>query len=436
VISQSDLLKNFYKLWKRPVPMRGTFPAQEPMLQHARALYRAEEAKDLQSLVASKIEDIRHFDVAGIERALAICYLGNSGSHLLASYLDGHDDVIMLPLLVSDRIYHFFERYQSLSLHHKLIAYPVFQEEFFAPPFTVAAADYYAAVNALFEVYGNWPLKLLESRRTFFLFLHVAYCAAMGRRPASPHPLIVYAQHTANDQLARRFVEDFPQARFIHTVRDPITSCGRTFDFRFADLSYERFLTAGYVIWNMTKKDIPHPGMETRTRAVRFEDLHLHLEKTMRAVADWLGLSYRPSLLESTFNGIPWVVKRGTISWSGARPDQAIPDWRNTSFTDRCLLFAVFKEDFVAWNYPCPNIFKHALVRFLTCMLVLLIPMKIEMIAACSLIKGLRSPRFGALRYAVNSLARIFICRVAIMSFVAVELCRRLAFGKKVLELL
>ena len=196
VISQTDLLKNFYKLWKRPLPMRGTFPAQEPMLQHARALFRAEEAKDLQSLVASKIEDIRHFDVAGIERAVAICYLGNSGSHLLASYLDGHDDVIMLPLLVGDRIYHFFERYRSLSLHDKLIAYPVFQEEFFAPPFTVAAADYYAAVNALFEVYGNWPLKLLESRRTFFLFLHVAYCVALGRRPASPHPLIVYAQHT------------------------------------------------------------------------------------------------------------------------------------------------------------------------------------------------------------------------------------------------
>ena len=95
VIRQSDLLKNFYKLWKRPVPMRGTFPAQEPMLQHARSLYRAEEAKDLQSLVASKIEDTRHFDVAGIERAVAICYLGNSGSHLLASYLDGHDDICL-----------------------------------------------------------------------------------------------------------------------------------------------------------------------------------------------------------------------------------------------------------------------------------------------------------------------------------------------------
>ena len=67
------------------------------MLQDARALFRADEAKDLQSLVASKIEDIRRFDIAGMERAVAICHCGRSGSLLLTSYLDGHEDVILLP---------------------------------------------------------------------------------------------------------------------------------------------------------------------------------------------------------------------------------------------------------------------------------------------------------------------------------------------------
>jgi hypothetical protein len=441
-MSQADLSKDLYKLWKllssSSLPNWDSFPAQEAMLKDARALFRAEEAKDLQFLVASKIEDIQHFDVANMERAVAICMCGRSGSELLASYLDRHDDVIMLPNLQSQLIYQFFERHPSLSLHDKLITYPVVAD-FFQGDFAIAAADYYSAVNALFEVYGNCSLEFLESRRTFFLFLHIVYCVALGRRPASPRPLIVYAQHLRHDQLARRFIEDFPQARFIHTVRDPITSCGRWFDFSklFAGdaNSGSALYAAERVIRQAINSDMPHRGMESRTRTIRFEDLHLQLEKTMRAVADWLGLPYRSSLLDSTFNGVPWVVKRGTISWSGPRPEQAIRDARNISFTDQGLLFAVFNEDFMAWNYPCPNIFKHALVRILTCLLVLLIPMKIEIIAARRLIKKLPPLRCGGIRYAINGLVRIVICRVAIMSLLAVDLCRRLAFGKKVLKL-
>jgi len=436
VMREPDLFKDvFYKLWKRlssrsRSPMWGTYPAQEPMLQQARALFRAEEAKDFNSLVASKIEDIRHFDVEGMERAVAICNCGRSGSELLASYLDGHDDVIMIPMLRSLRIYQFFECYQSLSLHDKLIAFPVFQTDLFQGDFPIAAADYYAAVKALFEVYGDRSLEFLESRRTFFVFLHVVYCVALGRRPASPHPLIVYAQHMWHDQLARRFVEDFPQARFIHTVRDPITNCDRIYDAWFPSSG---ILATAYVIRHLTISDIPHPGMESHTRAIRFEDLHLHLEKTMRAVADWLSLPFRSSLLDSTFNGVPWVVKRGTISFSGARPEQAVRNTRNISFTDQGLLFAVLNEDFVTWNYPCPNIFKHALIRVLTCMLVLLIPMKIEIIAARTSIKQIPSRGF---RYAINIVAQSFVCRVGIMTLLAVDLGRRLIFGKKVLELL
>jgi hypothetical protein len=402
------------------------------MLQRVHAFCRAEEANDLQSPVASKFEDIRHFDVAGMERAAAICVCGRSGSYLLASYLDGHNNVVMLPTFRANRIYEFFEHYRSLSLHDKLIAYAVLMD-FFEGEFSIAAADYYAAVKALFDVYGKWSPEFLESRRTFFQLLHVVYCVALGRRPASPHPLIVYQFHDWNDQLARRFVEDFPKARFIHTVRDPITSISRGFD---AWWDGKGVLIARHVIRQQTKADRPHPGMETRTRAIRFEDLHLHLEKIMRAVADWLGLPYRSSLLDSTFNGVPWVVERGTISWSGARPEQAVRDSRNISSTDKGLLFAVLNDDFVAWNYPCPNIFKHALIRVLTCIVVLPIPMKMEIITVRRLMKGLPSLRCGGFRYAINGLVQIINCRAAIMLFLAMDLCRRLAFRKKVLELL
>ena len=414
--------------------------AHEPLLQRARAFFNAVETKDSRSLTAAKVEEIRHFDVAAMQRVVAICRWGSSGSLLLASYLDGHDEVIALPGNLGGGIYPFFAYHQSLSLRDKLIAYPFVSIDgfdhskfFFQTEHEhgIAAGDYYAAVNALFEVYGDRSPEFLESRRAFFQFLHIVYCVALGRRSTSPHPLIVYAQALANDQLARYLVEDFPQARFIHTVRDPITNCGRIFEH---DLQPHGLLASVYVIARLSFWDKPHSGMESRTRAVRFEDLHLHLEETMRAIAAWLGLPYRSSLLESTFNGrqYVWITRAGTESWSGARPAKAVRDSRNLFFTDRCLLYAVLCEDFVAWNYPCPRIFRHALVRALTCVLILPLPMKMEVITARMVFKLLRSKDF---RSAIKGLARICVGRIAIMSLLAAELYRRLVFGKQVLKL-
>jgi Sulfotransferase family len=414
--------------------------APEALLQRARAFFREVETNDSRSLAASKIDDIRYFDVAGMQRVVAVCRWGSSGSLLLHSYLDGHDEVVTLPGHLSQGIYPFFDSHRSLSLRDKLLAYPFasidgfdhyrafFEDEH---ELGIAAADYYAAVNALFEVYRHRPREFLESRRAFFQLLHVVYCVALGRRPASANPLIVYAQAMANDQLASYLVEDFPQAQFIHTVRDPITNVGRLFEH---DLQPHGLLAAMYVIARLSFWDKPHTGMEARTMAVRFEDLHLHLEETMQTVAAWLGLPYRSSLLDSTFNGrkYVWITRTGKESWSGARPAKAARDSRNLFATDRCLLYAVLHEDFVAWNYPCPGIFRHGLVRALTCLLLLAVPMKIEVISARMAFRLLPSKDF---RRGIKGLAQVCVGRVAIMVLLAVELYRRLLFGKRLLEL-
>jgi hypothetical protein len=407
----------------------------EEILQHAHALSLAEPAKNSRALIARKIEDLQYYDVPGIERAVAVCHWGRSGSLLVASYLDGHDDVVLLPWTCSERIYEFFERFEPLSLHDKLIAYPIFAANFFQGDFPIVAADYYAAVAAIFEVYDNYPTQLLETRRAFFQFLHVAYSLALGRRPASPHPLIVYAQHWWSDLSARRFVEDFPQARFLHTVRDPITAFDRTFEHWSKLYSTDE---ASWVIHNLARTDQPHSGMESRTRAIRFEDLHDKTEKTIGRLVDWLGLPYHVAVLKSTFNGTPYVVERNGITWSGARPEQALRSSRNVALTDQALLFALFYEDFVAWNYSCPKIFGHRLVRGLTCMLVLPIPMKTEVIRAWAAIKDQVFPSLmrGRLLFAFKCLFGIFRWRLSIMRLIVVEFYRRVFLGKTVLEIL
>ena len=86
----------------------------EEVMLRAAALFRDAESKDLQCIIAEKLDDLQYYDVLGMDRALSIMSWGRSGSLLLSSYLGGHDGVLMLPELSDERLYEFFERYQCL----------------------------------------------------------------------------------------------------------------------------------------------------------------------------------------------------------------------------------------------------------------------------------------------------------------------------------
>jgi hypothetical protein len=405
-------------------------PAADQLLERAHAFFSNERAGAPDSATTARLSDIRHFDLAGMQRVVSICAWGSSGSLLLASFLDGHDDLIMLPAYTGDFLYAFFDNYRSLSLRDKLLIYPFLDDGhfnfFFRGEHSVSSAEYFAAVTAACEVYGDSPAEFLESRGMFFRLLHVVYCVALGRLPAGPRPMIVYQQHVPNEAQAKYLVEDFADVRFIHTVRDPITNCSRLFEqsFRVAGAR-----AAGNVIMVLTTQDVPHLNMESRTLAVRFEDMHLHVGETMRTIVDWLGLPYQALLLESTFSGRPWMVRRGATSWSGAQPEQAVRDCRNVSLTDRCLLSAVLYEDFAAWNYPCSKVFRHTSVRILTCLFLLLIPMRMELILARRALGSRNMSEVG------RGLVRFCIGRLQIMLLLAVDLFRRVAFRLRVLPL-
>ncbi len=275
---------SFKLLRERTRPPNLTFEPDEIMLR-ANALFRAAQTQDLRGVIADKIEELRHYDVQAMDRVAAILMWGRSGSLLLSSYLDGHDDVMMLPELCGWRLYEFFECYQSLPLRDKLIAYPAFEPKytrFFDGDFAISPIRYYAAVQAILESYGKWPSDFLDSGRAFILFVHIAYNLALGRRPATSNPLIIYAQHARDNAVARQLVEDFPQAKFVHTIRDPISSCNGLFNYLLDELA-ERHLHLPYsVLHFLSNQDGPQFGMESRTRALRFEDLHSDTAETMR----------------------------------------------------------------------------------------------------------------------------------------------------------
>jgi hypothetical protein len=444
----------------------------EDLLLAANALFRAEQSRDLRSVIADKIKGLQHYDVQAMDRAVAIGFWGRSGSILMSSHLDGHDDVLMLPGTQSDEIHKFSSLYASLTLHQKLLAYPAFTKLYdktgegagvggslFDGPFAISSTQYYSAVLAIGEVYGQWPPEFLMSRRALFLFVHIAYNLARGRRPASSRPLIVCALHWYDEARAREFVEDFPQAKFVHTIRDPITSFDRFFDWLFdAELlqpidplrekratvvrvlqpaRYISDVAALRVVRAHIVADQPYSGMESRTRAIRFEDLHGDTAQTMRNLSDWLGLPYQPTLLGSTFNGIPYVVTRDGKTWSGPRREKAQRSSRNLSLKDQALLFALFYENFLAWKYPCPRAFGNPIVRWLVLFLFPLVPMRMEVIVARAVFRRRMLPalRNGNMAVLMSVLLRMLLSRLAICVFITREACRRLFYRKTLLPI-
>jgi hypothetical protein len=420
--------------------MKPADPSSNPeeILLRANALFRATQSKHLRPVIAEKMEHLRHYDVLGMERVVAILMWGRSGSLLLASYLDGHDDVMMLPESRGQRLYGFFERYQSLSWRDRLIAYAALAPEypqFFEGDFAISPDQYYASVQAILEFDGKLPPEFLESRRAFFLFVHIAYNLALGRRPANSHPLIVYAQHAWDDELATQLVEDFPQAKFVHTIRDPISSCDGVFHHHLEHA--EKHIVLPYsALYLLVNKDRPHLGMESRTRTIRFEDLHSDTAYTMRDLSDWLGLTYQATLLDSTFNGIPWVVTRDGKAWSGRRLEQVQRHSGHLSRKDRALLFAVLYENFADWDYPYPKIFGHPIVRCIAVVSLFLFPMKMEFIAARAVFKRriLPAARHGNVSAAIKSVLGIGFCRLKIMWLLGSVFFRRCAYGTTLLQ--
>jgi hypothetical protein len=429
----------------------------DPLLQSAYRSYSGEHEAS-RAVDLDKVELARQYDVPGMNRAVTICHWGRSGSLLLASYLDNHSHIVMLPYSASESIYNFFEEYAFLSIWEKLIAYPTYsalkkktEGDFFlknnpSGDFAIEASDYYEAVHALFEVYGNEPSIWLDARPRFFQLVHAVYGVAIGRRPEDPRPLMVHAQHYMDDRLAARLVEDFPAAQFIHTIRDPITGIdswfGRKLEMELygcdnrLELMPRHLDIAVATMIDLLAWDKPHRGMESRSRAIRFEDLHVAPEATMRRLADWLGLPYQPCLVDSTWNGIPYVVQVRGVASCGANPANAKRRSKNLNFVDRTLIFALLHANFIGWNYPSPSAMRKRWVRLGIIVLLWLIPTKMEFVTARLVLvkQALPSLSNGRIRYAFSAPIFLLSRRLRMMWLVVQETRRRLSVDNIVIK--
>ncbi len=255
----------------------------------------------------------------------------------LQSLLDNHPKILMFPGLYLYKFMDFWEIYGKLTSDNliknflkcfpyiidakkpgKMSISPVYLGD--ASGFTsmgeshneILSINEKSFINAYMDLIGE---KRIVTKKEFFQTIHVAYAKSLDKSfKLSDKHLIFHHIHDAEQNKAAAFLKDFPDAAFLHIIRDPLQSLGSHLSL----VSKWRMLNTDVLISYLN--DIFFGGIPVfeeyreRTRAVRLEDIHKKPRETLLSLVQWLGIDWSENLMISTFNGIKWWNLKDTSS--------------------------------------------------------------------------------------------------------------------------
>ena len=154
------------------------------------------------------------------------------------------------------------------------------------------------------------------TRRLFFQALHIAYADAIGRE-CSPDPIILFGLHIPHPHRVRKFLDDFPDAMFLHMIREPSQSTASQFrQYELISNTPSGAMMVGLV--NSLIGSVPVTASAAPcSRVVRLEDMHENPLRTILAVCGWLQIPFEASLLQSSYNGLKFWNEKGQPQISG-----------------------------------------------------------------------------------------------------------------------
>jgi hypothetical protein len=298
---------------------------------------------------------------------------GRNGANLLQSLLDGHPQVLMIPSYFW--FYFDWEFLLNKSAHKvpRLITDFLDRSSFSSDTYTTGLGE---ARDEFFDIQRDaMRAELTEmlhdtdriSRADFLLAIHVAYARVkcldlnqiraivqhhhfpvgyFGYRYLTHHrPLCMFNTSAVGEyRLRDQMFDDFPKLNIIHMVRNPFDSYNSMLrsiknDDGTFDVSAYYFnlfgILSGYDELTQRVQALPQ-----RFRVVKFEDLHLRTENTMRSLAGFLDIDYHPCLLQSTIDGKLWWGNNPQKPINGTSPKMVSEAWRSSLEADSLSLCA------------------------------------------------------------------------------------------------
>ena len=353
------------------------------------------------------MQDITQYRVVNV---VAVQNYGRSGSTFLQSLLDGHPNILSTPNFYSRAYY---EKWEEKIAHvpdeEKQAAFI----EQFPQWFDTAYVDQSAGLHRLGpdqnqiahvdrERFEGTLAAYFEhnevNRKNLFIGTHLAYALCLDRELA--HDLwTLYPIHGRPISVARALLEDFPEAKFVYTVREPVSNVASSLShFRTSNVDYKSNPVEATLRIQFSRNGREghelfgdRPYLEQlaeagQTTAVRLEDLHAQSENVMRSLVIWLGLPWHECLLDSTFDGKKWWNRPESPKQSGFGGQMLGRNVRRRlSALDRFRIRTIARPKAGMWGYDLADDSRlSALWRAGLFMVTVLVPWKEEQRTATS----------------------------------------------------
>jgi hypothetical protein len=262
---------------------------------------------------------------------LAIQNYGISGSLFLQSLLDNHPNILMTPALYSHRFYDFWEKHNNKKLGEIIDLFMSCHAYWFSPEEAIKhhglhqmGPEMNESIYVSPEIFRQALIQIIENhlqefplRKLFFIAIYLAYNYALDRE-TKEQIVIVFPIHSSPQRHASYLIEDFPDVKFIHVIREPIQNIGSAIKHIIYNQLPVNALECAFAVvinnhvkhWGngyYTKGDRPYfKKIVNASRAVKLEDIHVKPKETIKMICQWINIPWDDCLVESTFNGKKW----------------------------------------------------------------------------------------------------------------------------------
>lgn len=249
---------------------------------------------------------------AVIDRPIFICGHAKSGTTLLVNLLDAHPQLVTMPS--DSHAIHVAQTYASTTTASTIMSHRDLEPWLFywlgrminpsgQKPFWLLGKDDHAYIELLHNLLF-WRQELAAREAAPFLAAVLAYFCANSRRPRAPIAWV--AKTPANEYRIEMLLKQYPTARFIHVLRNPMTnlvSMKRLSTFR-SGKAYT--LRSAYRIRRSLSQGARNQKYlgEERYQFVYYKDMVTAPQATMAQIARYLGIEFHHTLLSPTVNGL------------------------------------------------------------------------------------------------------------------------------------
>lgn len=325
-----------------------------------------------------------------IKNLLILNHMSNSGSYYMEQLLDGHPEILSLPYsgqtfwsvykerlqylegqellyeMMAQMLGYLHSKYEYLFCvrEHHFEEYCVDKNGEFISDVLVDPNQFYQYLKNQFSEDQEIRLKSYSHMLKIYV---TAYNNCLNKKGISQNLWLFYHMHMPEFDLSKTAdffgTEEFERIENLIIIREPVQQCYSWIKRMVLVQKRNTFLKKGELFTDILKCEmgmtLQKKSEVLKVKVIRFEDLKFDSQNTLKALCEWLNISYLDILLSTTLNGItiyfPTYTKDGVKYITGNDMSAVAKKDFSEIFTlwDEARLNMIYAKFKHAYGYEC-----------------------------------------------------------------------------------